>query len=1050
MSTTAFTTPLNGPFIGPFIGRADELARLTQILDRARAGEARAVLVAGDAGVGKTRVLAEAAGQAAAAGTTVVTGHCVDLGDVGLPYLPFTEILGVLAGDERFCGTLAAHPVVDRLIGHGGDGARDAGGRPQLFEGMAALLAELTRAAPLLLVLEDLHWADQSSRDLLRFLLSRGVLGGAGSAGGAPGQRLAVFASYRADDLHRRHPLRPLLAELVRLPAVERLELRPMPDGEVDRLVRSQRTAPVPDATIRRIVERAEGNAFYAEELLAATSESAPGAASAVPSGLADVLLSRFEQLSPTAQQVLRTAAVAGRRVEHDLLRDAVQLPEEELESALREAVGRQLLVAGGGSGRESGAGFGGNSGRGSGSSSGEGLGGGSGGGSGGSSGGDSAYSFRHALIREAVYADLLPGERVRLHRAFAHVLAGRGLPAECAAERAHHSRESHDLPDALAASLEAADHAARVRAPAEELRHLEAALDLWSAVPADARPDGFDTVTLTLRASAAAAHAGETHRAVSLTRAALARMGSDEDSELAARVRYTLAGNLMRIDSLTAAFTYSSEALAMIPADPPSRTWVWAASTHVMAARYVGDDETARDVARRALGIAEQLGITDARADLMISLVGLEGAGRTTPEGRARLREARELARSAGNTSIEMRALFNLSIGAYESGDLDECLTWLSDGLERAGRAGLLASPYPLEMRYLRSLVLYSLGQWDACVRAAESDAQRLPAAGGYAIGPALSVALARGEQGAAERARTLLDGPFDWMATLVAGILLTDAAVLRHDAVAAVEQVRTSVAALVDDAGTTPDVVVRLAALALAPVADAAVAARLAGDEEGVRRWSETGAELVGTARVTAAEGEDGAPQGPEGRAWLARAEAEWARGRAEPDPRAREETEAARERAEAWEKAVEAFGYGDVYEQARCRVRFAEALVAAGRREEAAGQARAARDTAVQLGAVPLREDVERLIRRARLAETSPVAGVPALTARENDVLLLLARGRTNRQIGEELFISGKTASVHVSNILAKLGAASRTEAVAIAYREGLVQAEPTTSG
>ncbi|MFD6285522.1 response regulator transcription factor, partial [Streptomyces sp. NPDC060205] len=278
---------------------------------------------------------------------------------------------------------------------------------------------------------------------------------------------------------------------------------------------------------------------------------------------------------------------------------------------------------------------------------------------------------------------------------------------------------------------------------------------------------------------------------------------------------------------------------------------------------------------------------------------------------------------------------------------------------------------------------------------------------------------------------------------------ILLPAGAALPHHPAAAADQVRPPVAALDADAGTTPDVVVRLAALALAPVADAAVAARLAGDEEGVRRWSETGAELVGMARATAAEGEDGSPQGPEGRAWLARAEAEWARGRAEPDPRARPQSEAAPEVAEAWEKAVEAFGYGDVYEQARCRVRLAEALVAAGRREEAAGQARAARDTAVRLGAVPLREDVERLIRRARLAETSPVAGVPALTSRENDVLLLLARGRTNRQIGEELFISGKTASVHVSNILAKLGAASRTEAVAIAYREGLVQAEPTAS-
>ena len=185
---------------------------------------------------------------------------------------------------------------------------------------------------------------------------------------------------------------------------------------------------------------------------------------------LADVLLIRIEQLSETAQQVLRTAAVAGRRVEHDLLRDAVQLPQEELESALREAVGRQLLLPGD----------------------------------------DATYSFRHALTREAVYADLLPGERVRLHGLFARLLAEEGRPAESAAERAHHSRESHDLTDALAASLEAADHAQRVGAPAEELRHLETALELWPAVDASARPETVGTITLTLRASAAAARAGE------------------------------------------------------------------------------------------------------------------------------------------------------------------------------------------------------------------------------------------------------------------------------------------------------------------------------------------------------------------------------------------------------------------------------------------------------------------------------------------------------------------------------------------------------------
>ncbi|MEU8605252.1 helix-turn-helix transcriptional regulator [Streptomyces parvulus] len=979
----------------PLVGREDELARLTGVLERARAGEARAVLVAGDAGVGKTRTLDEVAARAAGAGTTVLTGHCVDLGDVGLPYLPFTEILGALAADERFAGVLAAHPVADRLLG---GGPEDGGGadrsRLRLFEGVAALLTELAEVAPLLLVLEDLHWADQSSRDLLRFLLSRGVL--QRPAGGARGHRLAVLASYRADDLHRRHPLRPLLAELVRLPAVERLELRPLPDADVARLVRALRDRPLPDTTVHRIVERAEGNAFYAEELVAATDAPAGG----VPSGLADVLLIRFEQLSETAQQVLRTAAVAGRRVGHGLLRDAVGLPEEELEAALREAVERQLLVSADGG----------------------------------------TYSFRHALAREAVYADLLPGERARLHGGFARLLAGPGRRSDSAAERAHHYRESHDLPEALAASLEAADHAQRVGAPAEELRHVETALDLWSAVDAAARPAGPDAVTLTLRASAAAVHAGELHRAVSLTRSALAGLGQDADLELAARVRYTLAGNLLSVDNQSAAYAHSSEALGLIPADPPSATWLWAAATHVTAARQVGENGSAREVGRRALAVAEELGVTDARADLLISLTSLEGANRATPQGRERLFEARELARRAGNAPVELRALFNLAIGSFESGDPEECLTWASEGLDRARRAGLLSSPYPREMRYLRLLVRYTLGQWDECVRESEEEGGPLPASGGHALGPGLYVALARGDEAAADRARALLEGPFDWMARLVAGIVLTDAAALRGDAEGAVRSMRSTVEALTDDVGTPPLATVRLAALALSAVADTVVELRRAGDETGAARWAGTAATLVEQARSSAGYGEDGtAPQGPEGQAWLARAEAEWGRTTGSgPDPG-------------AWEKAVAAFTFGDVYERARCRLRWAEALLAADRRAEAAAEAEAVRRDADRLGARLLRERLDDLVRRGRLTDPAPGGGEGAalLTARERDVLRLLALGHSNRRIGEELFISAKTASVHVSNILGKLHAASRTEAVAVAYRQGLVAAEPAPS-
>jgi DNA-binding NarL/FixJ family response regulator len=236
---------------------------------------------------------------------------------------------------------------------------------------------------------------------------------------------------------------------------------------------------------------------------------------------------------------------------------------------------------------------------------------------------------------------------------------------------------------------------------------------------------------------------------------------------------------------------------------------------------------------------------------------------------------------------------------------------------------------------------------------------------------------------------------------------------------------------AALTEDfADRRPNIGVRLAALALAAVADAAVEQRLTGDQEAARRWEESATELVELATDLADKGEEGARQGPEGLAWEARAEAEAARAAGRTD-------------VAAWEKAVAAFDYGDVYERARSQRRLAEALLAAERREEAAEQAEAARETAVRLGAVPLREAVEALIRRGRLGAARPRADRAAvLTARERDVLLLLARGRTNRQIGEELFISGKTASVHVSNILAKLAATSRTHAVSVAYEQGLI--------
>src|SRR5208282_810538 len=229
----------------------------------------------------------------------------------------------------------------------------------------------------------------------------------------------------------------------------------------------------------------------------------------------------------------------------------------------------------------------------------------------------------------------------------------------------------------------------------------------------------------------------------------------------------------------------------------------------------------------------------------------------------------------------------------------------------------------------------------------------------------------------------------------------------------------------------GYSPSVL-RPAAVALAARADRAVHARATGDDRAASAEQAAAGELLGIAREGAAFPKR--PKfilGPEGRGWLARAEAEYRRAAGENDP-------------QAWQAVLDAFGPAYAYEIARTRWRLAEALAEAGRRDEAEEQWRRAAQTADALGAKPLRRVLDDLARRARIgtAPDLPDAAVLAsLTSREREVLRLIAAGRSNREIASVLFIAPKTASVHVSNILGKLGAASRTEAAAIAHREGL---------
>jgi len=225
-----------------------------------------------------------------------------------------------------------------------------------------------------------------------------------------------------------------------------------------------------------------------------------------------------------------------------------------------------------------------------------------------------------------------------------------------------------------------------------------------------------------------------------------------------------------------------------------------------------------------------------------------------------------------------------------------------------------------------------------------------------------------------------------------------------------------------------------IRVAAVGLAAQADRATQARAAGDAAAEAAAIEAASVLIETARKGAAwPRRPKSVLGVDGRAWLARAEAEWLRAQGDNDP-------------EAWAAVLTTFGPAFVYETARSRWRLAEALLEAGRRDEAQHEWRQAIDTAERLGARPLLAALTSLGRRGRLGRDherpgSQVDKLRGLTAREQEVLRLMAAGRTNREIASELFIATKTASVHVSNILAKLGAASRTEAAAIAHAEGI---------
>lgn len=979
---------------GILVGRDAELEELSSVLGVAGVGAARGgrhVLLAGDAGVGKTRLLQELVRRAGDAGWQSFVGHCLDFGDSALPYLPFSELLDRVEAARPDVAERAvhAHPALARLRsglrsdpGAAGDPTpapdpgpgpgRDGMERGPLFAGVHALLEALAQEVPLLVVVEDAHWADQSTRDLLTYLFSRPFSG-----------PVALVASYRADDLHRRHPLRRQVAEWSRLGTVERLALGPLDDDQVRTLVTALDPAVGPRER-EDIVARAEGNAFFIEELVGA----AAGPEHWIPDELADVLLVRLDRLDETARSVVRTASVAGRRVGHELLAAVVDLEPAALDQALRHAVDSHVLVAGSG-----------------------------------------AYWFRHALLGEAVYDDLLPGERVRLHGRYAVVLAAdlAAGSAGSAAQLARHARLALDLDTALVASVRAGDDAAAVGGPDEAAQHYERALALLAERPA---PAGVRRGRVVASCVAALTAAGRPDRAARVAQEQLPLLPADTPAADRARILSAAAVAVGLLDNaLHDPLQLSQEAVALVPDDAPAlRARILA--DHALVLHWVGRPEEAQAAGTEALALAERhdLPVVASAAATTLTALGRTGEPDVL---RGALQDVIDRAVASGALAAELQGRYMLARSYEDAAEWERAEAAFRAGVARAEAAGQPWAPYGLEPRHQLSWVLYVLGRWEEALELLAIARPGSPPIA-YAALDAVrqSIRLGRGEQVSRRLHREV------WSADGTVPVFT-----------AATEMVAAGRAGDHRDALRVYDEAVdvltrvwhrwfagrlRLAAVALGVLADAMP--RLAANErEGllpeVDRLAEDAAAVVehhGDARGW----------GPEGRAWRARATAEalrarWCAGVAVE----------AEELVTAWREAEQRFeAFGHVLETAQVRLALADVL-------RASGDAAAARELLAQvrtagelLHARPLLEAVAE--RRGPAADAGPRAGGEALTPREAEILALVAEGRTNGEIGKRLFISTKTVSVHVSNILGKLGAAGRTEAAAIARRRGLL--------
>jgi ATP/maltotriose-dependent transcriptional regulator MalT len=1002
------------------VGRSGQLSLLDAALAQAGRGSPSAVMVGGEAGVGKSRLVGEFAERSRGAGARVLMGGSLELGADGLPFAPFISVLRGLVRDLGATGVAGLLPggsarELARLLPEFGEpaGPDEAGeARARLFEQVLVLLERLAEAGPVVLVIEDMHWADRSSRDLLAFLIRNQL----------PAEGLLIVVTFRSDELHHVHPLRPLLAELDRIGWVTRMDLGRLSRQDTDRLV-AQITGRGPDDDLLAAVyRRTEGNPLFVEALLAGGELG-----SGLPESLRDLLVAAVRRLPDETQEVVRVASAGGDRISHDLLAAVTGLDAAALTRALRPAVAANVLLA------------------------------------------DSdGYAFRHALIREAVHDELLPGERGQVHRRFAEVIAADpalvlpGCRVQAAVEQAYHWHAAHDVTRALVSAWQAAGQAGQALAYAEQLAMLSRVLELWQQVPDAAQRIGTEHVAVLEEAVRAAELAGEDDRAVTLAEAALREIDAAAEPVRAALLLAT-AGHLKCHLGRDAYAEDLREAVRLVPADPPSpaRARVLQVLAHCTLQVHGGwEDPELRAAAEEAVVTARQAGDAAIEAGALITLASAEPIGGNVERTRALLDQARAIASRANAYQPLLEAATTESEILEDAGLHEPAAAVAREGLMAAREHGLTRT-YSAVLASNLAEPLVSLGRWDEAAEVIEH-ALRLFAQPRYRTflwRLAGDIALARGDLAAAAESvasiRAVLEG------TRYQD--LYHLPMVRLDAELRVAQGRPAEAlSAVEDGLDRFDVwqSPRYAwPLLVAGVRACAAAAATARDDALIATATAMRDRLRVVAGKLAAEGL--AQQAHQLTFAAEAARTGWALATTEPG----ELSQLADMRA-AWDEAARAWeAASEPYPLAAVLLRSAEAALGAADREGGTTRLRRAAELAHRVGARPLSDDIVLLARRARItlgepgdaADTQTASGRAdltrisepdrmGLTARELDVLRLVAAGRSNREIAGELFISIKTASVHVSNILGKLGVTSRGEAAAAAHRLRLFDSFP----